>query len=146
MAESNALRKIIARGRAGEITYAEWSVDVDASDADAVAGALGDRGAWLEGNPSLGSLITEEFIGTVERSNLTDAEFARERLGIFPDPDNGLGPQWSVIAEADWSSCRSGESGRRAGAAWVAGRWCGSCGGGAAGSVVVVCGGGWGVP
>lgn len=114
VAESNALRKIIARGRAGEITYAEWSVDVDASDADAVAGALDDRGAWLEGNPSLGSLITEEFIGTVERSNLTDAEFARERLGIFPDPDNGLGPQWSVIAEADWSSCRSGESGRRA--------------------------------
>lgn len=122
VAESNALRKIIARGRAGEITYAEWSVDVDASDADAVAGALDDRGAWLEGNPSLGSLITEEFIGTVERSNLTDAEFARERLGIFPDPDNGLGPQWSVIAEADWSSCRSGESGRRAGRpGWLVG-------------------------
>ena len=122
MAESNALRKIIARGRAGEITYAEWSVDVDASDADAVAGALDDRGAWLEGNPSLRSLITEEFIGTVERSNLTDAEFARERLGIFPDPDNGLGPQWSVIAEADWSSCRSGESGRRAERpGWLAG-------------------------
>ncbi|MBK6858070.1 MAG: hypothetical protein IPG97_16360 [Microthrixaceae bacterium] len=122
VAESNALRKIIARGRAGEITYAEWSVDVDASDADAVAGALDDRGAWLEGNPSLGSLITEEFIGTVERSNLTDAEFARERLGIFPDPDNGLGPQWSVIAEADWSACRSGESGRRAGRpGWLAG-------------------------
>lgn len=114
VAESNALRRIIARGRAGEITYAEWSVDVDASDADAVAGALDDRGAWLEGNPSLGSLITEEFIGTVERSNLTDAEFARERLGIFPDPSDGLGPAWSVIAEADWSACRSGESGRRA--------------------------------
>ncbi len=114
VAESNALRRIIARGRAGEITYVEWSVDVDASDADAVAGALDDRGAWLEGNPSLGSLITEEFIGTVERSNLTDAEFARERLGIFPDPSDGLGPAWSVIAEADWLACRSGESGRRA--------------------------------
>ena len=112
--ESDALRRIIARGRAGEITYVEWSVDVDASDADAVAGALDDRGAWLEGNPSLGSLITEEFIGTVERSNLTDAEFARERLGIFPDPSDGLGPAWPVIAEADWLACRSGESGRRA--------------------------------
>jgi hypothetical protein len=70
----------------------------------------------LEVNPSLGSLITEEFIGTVERSNLTDAEFARERLGIFPDAgrQRAWGLQWSVIAEADWSACRSGESGRRA--------------------------------
>lgn len=113
--ESDALRRIITRGRAGEITYAEWSVDVDPSDLDAVTRAIDDRGAWLEGNPSLGSLITEEFIGTVERSNMTDAEFARERLGIFVIPDgNGPGPQWSVIAEADWSACRSGESGRRA--------------------------------
>ena len=120
--ESDALRRIIARGRAGEITYAEWSADVAPSDLDAVTRALDDRDAWAEANPSLGSLITEEFIGTVERSNLTDAEFARERLGIFPDPDNGLGPQWSVIAEADWSSCRSGESGRRAGRpGWLAG-------------------------
>lgn len=113
--ESDALRRIITRGRAGEITYAEWSADVDPSDLDAVTRALDDRDAWAEANPSLGSLITEEFIGDVERANLTDAEFARERLGIFVMPDgNGLGPQWSVIAEADWSACRSGESGRRA--------------------------------
>lgn len=112
--ESDALRRIIARGRAGKITYAEWSADVDPSDLDAVTRALDDRDAWAEANPSLGSLITEEFIGDVERANLTDAEFARERLGIFPDPSDGLGPQWSVIAEADWSACRSGESGRRA--------------------------------
>lgn len=105
--ESNALRRVIKRGRAGEIAYAEWSCPegVDLDDLDNVAAS----------NPSLGSLLTVDFVTTVERPNMTDAEYARERLGIFPDPDEaGESPQWAVIPEADWTECRSRESGKRA--------------------------------
>lgn len=105
--ESNALRKVIKRGRAGEIAYAEWSCP-EGVDLDDLANVEAS-------NPSLGSLLTVDFVVGVERANMTDVEYARERLGTFPDPDEAeAGPGWLVISEADWSECATRESGKRA--------------------------------
>lgn len=105
--ESNALRRVVKRGRAGEIPYLEWSCPEGAG--------LDDRRRCAEANPSYGLLLTEDFVWDVERQTLSDAEFGRERFGIFPDPDDRTEvPTWGVIAEADWSECRSTEPAKRA--------------------------------
>jgi hypothetical protein len=97
-AESDILRRYIRRGRAGDeprMAYFEWSADGDVS--------LDDRGAWHDANPALGVRISEEFVEN-ERKAMTDEEFARERLGIFPDPD-AEAASWVEIGEHDWSRC-----------------------------------------
>lgn len=105
--ESNALRNVVKRGRAGEIAYAEWSCPegADLDDLDQIGAA----------NPSLGSLLTVDYVVGVERANMTDAEFARERCGMFPDPDDDEPqPEWLVLTEKSWSECSSRETGKRA--------------------------------
>lgn len=109
--ESDLLRRIIKRGRdGGRMTYFEWSVT--------------DIGDWSQANPALGYRISEEFV-EIERGSLTAAEFALERCGIFPDPEEDAGPQWLVVAEADWKARSSGESGVEASVpGWLVGPVC----------------------
>jgi hypothetical protein len=38
---------------------------------------------------------------------MTDEEYARERLGIFPDDDGA--PQWEVVTEEQWEACGTRE-------------------------------------
>lgn len=71
------------------LAYFEWSAPSDVS--------LDDEDAWALANPALDVRISREFIRGVERPGMTDEEFARERLGIFPDQD---GP--AVISRHDW--------------------------------------------
>lgn len=69
-----------AKGRAGgspTSAYFEFSAD-PASDLD-------DRDAWAQANPGLNIHISEEYIQSVERSGMSDEEFARERLSISPE-------------------------------------------------------------
>lgn len=96
MAGSDQLRNLRTRGRSedpGRLAYFEWSAPDDA--------LLDDRTAWAAANPAMGIRISEEFIET-ERHALTDADFARERLGIWAE-DGGaavIDPKaWGALAD-----------------------------------------------
>lgn len=104
--ESDRLRKVIRRGRAlalagdptgkARLCYTEYSADPKfLTDLD-------NPEALYTANPGTAvGRITPEF-AAVEREAMSDEEYARERLGIFPDEDDE--PQWLVIPEAAWSS------------------------------------------
>lgn len=77
---SEQLARVRDRGIAGNdpaLCYLEYSADPKCD--------LDDREAWAQANPALGIRISEEFIER-ERNALPEAEFARERLGIWDDP------------------------------------------------------------
>jgi hypothetical protein len=104
--DSDVLRRICRRGRAGEpnLAYIEYCADLDA-DLDA-------RAEWYKANPSLGVVridgggISEDWIGSVERGLFTDEDFARERLGIWRELDD----RTPVIAVVDWQACQDPDS------------------------------------
>jgi hypothetical protein len=58
-----------------------------------------DRHAWAQANPSMGLLIPVEAIER-ERRSLPLAEFAAERLSLWPSIDGG----WAVIPESTWAA------------------------------------------
>lgn len=64
-----------------------------------------NRDRWAESNPALGIRITEEAVET-ELGRLQPSDFARERLGLFPDQ---LDDTERLIGDEDWAGCeRSG--------------------------------------
>jgi phage terminase large subunit-like protein len=99
LVDSEVLRRLRRRGMAGEsrLCFMEWSAPEDVD--------LDDREAWAQANPALGIRIVEEFI-EAERAALPPEGFARERLGIAPDPDVVS----QVIPLAAWQSCVDGRS------------------------------------
>jgi hypothetical protein len=93
--ESNILRSWIARGRDGDgVTYLEWSAPED-TDPD-------DRAACAAANPGYGVRLDPAFVWDVERKVMSDEEFLRERMGVFPDPTTSL--DWSTIDETTWTA------------------------------------------
>lgn len=77
MATSEQLRRVRDRGLTGTdpgLAWFEWSAP-DSADLD-------DREAWAQANPALGIRIPEEFVER-ERAAMPEAEFGRERLGIW---------------------------------------------------------------
>lgn len=131
--ESDVLRRLCARGRAGarkysrprRLAYFDWCASLPDKLDDpkawarahpggnyraawnaAVAALLDDPKAWAEGNPGLGFRLTEEGMES-ERAGMTDDEFARERLGLYPEEQEVADP---VIPSADWAACRSDKS------------------------------------
>ena len=103
--ESDRLRAVVRRGRAlalnpdptSRLCYIEYSADPK-FDQD-----LDNPEALHQGNPAIASgRITAEF-AAVEREAMSDEEYARERLGIFPDADDE--PQWLVVSEAQYLAC-----------------------------------------
>jgi phage terminase large subunit-like protein len=91
MPDSDQLRRVRDRGRAGDagrLAYFEYSASEESS--------LDDFEAWRQANPAIGYRIRREFIET-ERQALPPNEFARERLGIWPDDGSG-----SVISSKVW--------------------------------------------
>lgn len=112
--ESEVLRRLCMRGRGGaakttrtrRLAYFEWcasSPDTNGRQEweDAVAEILDDRKAWAEANPGLGYRISQEFIQS-ERDAMTDEDFARERLGLYPEVGEIID---NAIDEADWKAC-----------------------------------------
>lgn len=94
--ESDVLRELRRRGEKGDDTLVWRSFSADPSvDTD-------DRDALAQANPGLGIRITERFVA-VERKNMTEVEFRRERLGIWEEV-TGAG---SVISAAAWGECFS---------------------------------------
>lgn len=98
MPTSDQLRRVRDRGRAGgagRLAYFEYSAHEESS--------LDDFEAWRAANPALGYRIRREFIET-ERQALPDNEFARERLGIWPDDGSGAvipARIWDLLADPD---------------------------------------------
>lgn len=112
--ESDVLRRLCKRGRAGarrrarprRLAYYEWCARMRDTASrqeweDAVADLLDDPEAWAQANPGLGYRIFPEFIQS-ERDAMTDEDFARERLGLYPDIAEEVD---SAIDETDWRTC-----------------------------------------
>jgi hypothetical protein len=92
--ESDVLRELKARGEKGDLTLVWRSFSADpTADTDS-------REALADANPGLGIRITERFV-SVERKNMTEAEFRRERLGIWEEV-TGAG---TVISAEAWGAC-----------------------------------------
>lgn len=99
MLGSDVLRRVRDRGRAGNdpsLAYLEWCAPVVACADDRCdhrppfeGCALDDRDAWRKANPAMGRRISEEHIAA-ERRTLPPEEFARERLGWWEEPEDGL--------------------------------------------------------
>lgn len=116
--ESNVLRRLSRRGRraalglapARRLAFFEWCASLgegvepkgrEAWD-EALAGVIDDPRAWADANPGLGYRITEEFIQS-ERDAMDAEDFARERLGLYPEDE----AVEAVIDGEDWKACRS---------------------------------------
>ena len=91
MAESDTLRRIRKRGMDGDgqrFAYLEWSVP-EASNLD-------DPATWAASNPGMGYRISVEAIED-ERRTLSDADFARERCGIWESSAASAAIPWEVF-------------------------------------------------
>ncbi|GLP71047.1 terminase [Streptomyces sp. TUS-ST3] len=108
-------RRALAALEAGEpdpsLTYFEWSVDphldecppgcTDHDSAD-------DPASWAKANPSLGYLITPEFVRNERASLGSSGIFERERLGVGDYPSDEA-DTWQVIAEDVWRALAVGD-------------------------------------
>jgi hypothetical protein len=83
-------------GKDHRLCWCEWSAPTGAS--------LDDREAWAQANPALGLRITEEAIAD-ERNEMSDAGFARERLGVWASEQ-----QLAVIPADVWGGRRATEA------------------------------------
>lgn len=116
---SSVLRGVRDRGRAGSsprLGYFEWAARTDETCDDpecvhavGASGCLLDRrDLWKQGNPLLGrtrangTSLTFEYL-EAEREALPPAEFARERMGWWDDPDEGE----PVFPAVRWDGCRA---------------------------------------
>ncbi|MFD5370814.1 terminase [Streptomyces sp. NPDC127103] len=103
-------RRALAALEAGvpdpSLAYFEWSVDphVDECRADCTAhDDPDDPAAWAKSNPSLGYLISHEFVRNERASLGTSGIFERERLGVGSYPSDEA-DTWQVIGEDAWRS------------------------------------------
>lgn len=92
--------KLRTRGlaKAEGVAWFEWGADPDKKlDLD-------DRAVWAAANPAYNVRIREATIAA-ERESLTDADFARERLGVWPVKVSN-----SLISAADWAAIADTDS------------------------------------
>jgi len=119
--ESEILRRLCKRGRAGarrqkrslRLAYFEWCAELgvdptdrgkwDAALIELIEDEQAHALALADANPGLGYRLSPDF-ATSERTAMTTEEYARERLGIYPEEvevvDLALDPD-------DWRSCTS---------------------------------------
>ena len=111
MASSDHLRAVRDRGRRGgdpSLCWLEWGGRAtcpakcghDLDDPDC---ALNDEALWRAANPGAGIRVSLEFIAK-ERRALDPASFARERLGVWDEPDGAAETiplsRWKARADA----------------------------------------------
>ncbi|MEU9894243.1 terminase [Streptomyces phaeochromogenes] len=93
------------------LSYFEWSVDphVDECPADCTAhDDVASDEAVLKSNPGVGYRLTLEKVAN-ERSTLSAAGYARERLGVGEYPSD-TADTWQVIGEDVWRALAAGDS------------------------------------
>ncbi len=104
--ESDELRRVRDRGRAGDPTlgYLEWSSQAKCADAKCdhspgTAGCIGDdEDEWAKVNTALDRRISREYVRN-ERAALKPSTFLRERLGVWPEIGDG-----QVVPAARWAA------------------------------------------
>jgi len=115
LGHSGVLRGVRDRGRRGGVgapAYVEWcapgALDEPGCEVPKCSHAVGTPGCsldredfWQVANPAMGRRITVEFIRQ-ERAALPPAEFARERLGWWDEPDDA---DASPIPVDQWLAC-----------------------------------------
>lgn len=108
-------RRALAALESGEpdpsLAYFEWSVDPHLDECPPGCtehDSSDDPAAWAKANPSLGYLITPEFIRNERASLGSSGIFERERLGVgdYPSEDADT---WQVIAEEAWRALAVGD-------------------------------------
>lgn len=118
LADSEALRKIRDRGRAGtsaRLAYLEWCAKRSKCKSPGCTHefgsqgcALDDRKLWKAANPLLGRTrsdgtgLTYEYVAA-EREALPPQEFARERMGWWEDP----GAVEPAFGPGRWEACET---------------------------------------
>lgn len=100
------LFRVRRRGLVGGSRLAYFDFGADGCLDNLTGIDLDDRELWRATNPAYGYRIAEEFI-EAERQAMSDAGFARERLGIWP-PD--LSEGYQVIKADDWQSAADPQS------------------------------------
>lgn len=109
--EHPAVGEVFARFRAGA-GKAKRTAWTDFGVADGPMPNLDDRDLWRATNPALGTRLHLDVL-VDEREDLSDAGFARERLGWWGDPkeskDTAFGP-------GKWASCEVDDPGPTVGA------------------------------
>jgi hypothetical protein len=98
------LREQALAGAAG-LTFLDYGLAGSLDRLDGID--LDDQDAWHRANPSAPHRITLETMRR-ERLAMSDAGFARERLGIWPP---SLGAGFSVIGKEQWEALQDGASG-----------------------------------
>jgi len=102
-AESDVLRRLCKRGRAGDpsMAYIEYSCEVGVD--------LDDEDLWFDANPSLGGGLGIETLRS-NRATMTDEAFGAEHLGIWSENEADGGvidlDAWNTntidVADASW--------------------------------------------
>jgi hypothetical protein len=94
------------------LAYSEWSVNPhrdectpDCTDHD----GTDDPKSWAKANPSLGPLISHEYIRNERASLGTSGIFERERLGVGSYPSDEA-DTWQVIGEDAWRALADANS------------------------------------
>lgn len=94
------------------LAYFEWSATADpgpeplATDDSHQVWEQAHRQALIESNPALGIRLTEDGSDT-ERGAMLHEDYARERLGIFPDD---IHTTESAFDPEDWAACLAPDS------------------------------------
>ncbi|MGW8703266.1 terminase [Streptomyces eurythermus] len=86
------------------LAYFEWSVNPhldECAQGCTEHDSSDDAASWAKSNPSLGYLISPEFIRNERASLGTSGVFERERLGVGDYPSDEA-DTWQVIAEEAW--------------------------------------------
>lgn len=91
------LRRRAKAGGDEGLGYRDWGLDGALEALEAID--LDDERLWAAANPALGIRITLETIRR-ERRSMSDVDFARERLGIWPREISEAG--YRVIPEQTW--------------------------------------------
>lgn len=95
----HALLKRLAEQKPGRTLLAMWAASPDDDPADV--------DVWYRTNPSLGVLISEDYIRETEYLTMAPADFAAERLGV-PQGGDRLTP--GPISSGRWAELIDGES------------------------------------
>ncbi|MGW0795182.1 terminase [Streptomyces sp. NPDC002692] len=92
------------------LAYFEWSVDPHLDECPQGCtdhDDSGDPASWARANPSLGHLISPEFVRNERASLGSGGVFERERLGVGLYPSDEA-DTWQVIAEEAWRALAVG--------------------------------------
>lgn len=98
------------------MAYFEWSVDPHADECGPSCtdhDNTDDPASWAKANPSLGYLITPEFVRNERASLGSSGIFERERLGVGEYPSDSA-DTWQVIAEEAWRALAVADAKRSA--------------------------------